>query len=146
VSARIELSSGTVIIENSVDGSVPYSEFFKNIQLKYASEGRIERITFLDDDMEEKESSESLLANDRNHKEQSVPSDREYIVAPMIDSPLARTLWEAPLRDYTPSSQSTDRTFGGKRSDDSVKASSQSKRTWSTAASIFQKSGRFEKC
>ena len=95
--------------------------------------------------MEEKESSESLLANYKNHKEQSIPSDREYIVAPMIESPLARTLWEAPLRDYTQSSQSSDRTFGGKKSDDSVKASPQSKRTWSTAASIFQKSGRFDK-
>lgn len=127
-----------------MDGSVPYSEFFKNIQLKYASEGRIERITFLDDEMEEKESSESLLAKDKNHKEQSMPSDREYIVAPMIEYPLARTLWDAPLRDYTQSAPSTDRTFGGKKSDDSVKASPQSKRTWSTAASIFQKSGRFE--
>lgn len=146
MSARIELSSGTVIIENSVDGTIPYSEFFKNIQLKYASEGRIERITFLDDDMEEKESSESLLANDRNLKERSIPFDREYIVAPMIESPLARTLWDAPLRDYTSSSPSTDRTFAGRKSDDSVKVSPQSKRAWSTAASIFQKSGRFEKC
>ena len=131
-----------------MDGSVRYSEFFKNIQLKYASEGRIERITFLDDEqhaMEDETSSESPLANDKNHREETIPSDREYIVAPMIESPLARTLWDAPLRDFTSSSPSTDRTFGGKKSDDSVKASPQSRRTWSTVASTFQKSGRFEK-
>lgn len=143
ISARIELSSGTVIIENPVDGKIPYGEFFKNTQLKYASEGRIERITFLDVEQrafEDETSSER--ADNQNHREQTEQSDREYIVAPMIDYPLARTLWDVPPKGCTSSLSYTDRTVPGKKSDDLSKASPSSKRTWSSAASIFQKSGK----
>lgn len=89
---------------------------------------------------EDETSSES--ADNQNHKEQSEQSDREYIVAPMIHYPLARTLWDVPPKGYTSSLSYTDRTVPGKKSDDLSKASPSSKRTWSSAASIFQKSGK----
>ena len=93
--------------------------------------------------MEDETSSGSLTTDNQNLQDQTVQSDREYVVAPMIEFPLARTLWDVPPKGYTSSLPYTDRTFSGKKSGDSSKASPPSKRTWPVAASIFQKSGKF---
>ena len=84
----------------------------------------------------------SERTDNQNQREQTEQPDREYIVAPMIDYPLARTLWDVPPKGYTSSLSYTDRTVPGKKSDDLSKASLPSKSTWSSAASIFQKSGK----
>lgn len=120
--AVIELLSGAEAIEESVDGKISYGDFYQQMQSKYSSQGGISRITFLDnelsDNIENTREFSSFVAST------SVPSSSEknYVIAPMVDSPLQRTLWEtAPGYATTPSSSSGSRLTAEKE----IKISSQ---------------------
>lgn len=105
--AVIELLSGAEAIEESVDGKISYGDFYQQMQSKYSSQGGIGRITFLDnelsDSVENTDEFQSLAAI------KTVPSSSEknYVIALMIDSPLRRTLWETSAESETSASSSS---------------------------------------
>jgi hypothetical protein len=156
VDILIELSSGARIVQESVDGNLRYGDFYRTMQSKYNSEGWIRNITFMDrQDIVFKEldlsgfNDSSIDSGNKVRKYNGV--EIEYKVAPMINSPLGRSLWDTDVHTDTntssPSSSSSNpdrkKNINSKQLDCGLKSSNSGgksgKTTWSS--SLFGISG-----
>jgi hypothetical protein len=144
VRALIELSSGAEVIEECTDGTLSYGEFYQQMALKHASEGSINKITFLDPQDRDD------LAEDV-HNADSKPQDIErspgkkkapYVIAPMSNSPLQRTLWDSRSEESTRSSSSAVGNATSEQNMVEKRGGSMAQSVWSTAIFGAQKSGK----
>jgi hypothetical protein len=145
VRALIELSSGAEVIEQCTDGTLSYGEFYQQMALKHASEGSINKITFLDS-QEHDDTSEDLRIADIKHQDIEISSGKKkapYVVAPMSNSPLQRTLWDSRSEESTRTSFSTVGNFSTEQNKVEKRGGSGAQSVWSTAIFGAQKSGNF---
>ena len=106
------------------------------MQSKYSSQGGISRIIFLDNEFSDNIENTNEFSTFVASKTVPSSSEKNYVIAPMIDSPLKRTLWEtAPGSATTPSSSSGSRPPAEKE----IKVSSQG--GWASAIFGSQRPG-----
>jgi hypothetical protein len=143
VRALIELSSGAEVIEQCTDGTLSYGEFYQQMALKHASEGSINKITFLDS-QDHDDTSEDFHIADIKHQDIESSSGKKkapYIIAPMSNSPLQRTLWDSRSEESTRSSSSAVGKVSSEHNRVEKRVGSGAQSVWSTAIFGAQKSG-----
>lgn len=155
VDVLIELSSGARVIQESVDGNLRYGDFYRTMQSKYSSEGWIRNITFMDKhdnvfkDLDFS-GTNNFIIDSGNEIRKYNGVEIEYIVAPMINSPLGRSLWDTDIHtddninssSSNPDGKKNSKSLNSKRLDSSSKSSNsggKAANTWSS--SLFGISG-----
>ena len=144
LTALIELSSGAEVVEESADATLSYGDFYQQMALKHASEGSINKITFLDI-RDQDDTTEDILTSDaKRHDIESSSGKKKvpYVIAPMLNSPLQRTLWDARSEESTRSSSSAVGNLTSDQSKVERRGSPVAQSLWSTAIFGAQKSGK----
>lgn len=138
------MSHGAEIVEESVDGTLSYGEFYQQMALKHALEGTINKITFLDPQNQEGTREEAFASDLKinNSGSSSGKKKATYVIAPMLNSPLQRTLWDTSSENSIKSSSSAAVKSTTELGRSEKRAGQAAQSVWSAAIFGAQKAGK----